>query len=710
MRNLLVLVASAGVVGVALAQPDGGPWNQWKANHARSASVAAPGPAVALDWQLDLPADPNDPNSPPAIVSPGGISVAENGDIYFKTNDESGDIVYRVAAATGNVLASSENLGSVLGGYGGVAIGVSEVYTTTFAGAGDSEIVVLDKSTLAVLRRYDGGGAFVGLRGTPLISSRLNTSGNYNVYVHDRNGNAIYAVDSQTGAVMWSYFLFPSASLFSQLGPAWITEGGKQAFGHFANDAFGPGVALEDNGDNTFNIIWEDGDPQNFNWQGSGALSADGSKIYVTSFNDGDTSYLWAVSIATGFSIWSVDGNRGDPNELNSFGRPVVVGNRVYTAGGFGVVAAFDDLGATYDMAWEYRDGVGEFTVLSAAADTSEGPTPTVYLYAVRQDPAELVVLRDDGASFTELFSTDLNGTMMRTLFGNNSATLDADGSLYVAGGSSFDAGVNPGAVYKFKVGNICTVDFNGDGATTLEDLALILSEFGCSPTVNPLYNAGGFEGFAQATIVGQDGWAQDTVDPDPGDGIVYTDPDIIADPTGGGMGNVARWDAPDGTTGGWVGAARAFGPSGAGTVTVEWDQYRTDLGDNVWMADMIDFSGWWAIQWDTSAAIHAETFGPSTPLTAGQWQHVEYTFDFANNMVTVEVDGAGSATGALADGALDGFLFECEPTAVAGDGPLYVDNLNVVETTTCATDLTGDGIVGLEDLAIVLSEFGCVP
>jgi len=702
MRRLAIGVGLVVIAAQALAQPDGGTWNQWRGNARKTASVAASGPAVALDWRLTLTADPNDPGALPSIVSPGGIAIAENGDVYFKTMDDAGDIVYRVDGATGNILAQSSNLGSIFGAYGGVAIGVNEVYTTTYNGAGSSAIVALDKNTLAVLRVMNGGGAFIGLRGNPFIGSVLNNAGHYNLYVADRNGNAIHAVDSVTGTVMWTYFAFPAAALFSQVGPGWITGNGKQAIAYFANDAFGPGIALEDNGDSTYNIIFEDGDPQNFNWQGSGALSADGSKIYVTTFNDGDTPYLWAIDSTTGFAVWSVPGLRGTPDELNSFGRPVVVGNRVYTAGGGGVVVAFDDNGASYTKAWEYRDGIGEFTVLSAADDGDD-----VYLYAVRQDPGELVVLRDDGSSYTVITSTNLGGTMMRTLYGNSTAALDGDGNLYIAGGNAFDAGNTTGEIYKFRVGSVCPVDFDGDGATTLTDLALILAEYGCAPNPNTLYNSAGFEGFASGAVAGQDGWTQDNSDPN--DAVTYPDPDVIADPTGGGMGNVVRFDPLDGAAGGWSGIARAYGPSSQGIVTIEWDQYRIDTGDNFWVADEVSFAGWWAIQWDLSGAAHAETFGPSVPLTTGVWQHITYTFDFAAHTVTVDVDGA-TADGGLVDTMINGIAFEVEPTATTGDGPVYLDNFLVTEVTSCATDLDGDGIVGLADLAIVLSEFGCTP
>jgi hypothetical protein len=55
------------------------------------------------------------------------------------------------------------------------------------------------------------------------------------------------------------------------------------------------------------------------------------------------------------------------------------------------------------------------------------------------------------------------------TLFANNSTTVDPQGSVYVGmGNANGVAGVNPGAVYKFKLpcpnpGAGCTADIDGD-------------------------------------------------------------------------------------------------------------------------------------------------------------------------------------------------------------------------------------------------------
>lgn len=196
---------------------------------------------------------------------------------------------------------------------------------------------------------------------------------------------------------------------------------------------------------------------------------------------------------------------------------------------------------------------------------------------------------------------------------------------------------------------------------------AAVLALAASASMAQVLYDSGGFESFGLGNMPGQNGWIEDTSGG-------YDPVQIVLDPTGSGMGNVASFDPP-GVAGGWQGVEIDFGPGAGMPVIVEWDQWRADLNDNFWMADDSSFAGWWAIQWDTSLGIHAETFGPSVPLTAGLWQHITYTFDFGAGQVTVDVDG-NSATGSLGDSSIDGWAFEFEPGDFAGEGgPIYIDN-----------------------------------
>lgn len=502
MKRFLAVCACCAFVTAALAQHDPtSVWPQFRADNAKSGRVSARGPATELDWFLDMDPIPNpdDPANPFSVIpSPAGFTVAGNGDLYYKSHDDNGSFVFRIDPDDGTILAQSPNLGGAVGNYGGVAVGIDKVYVTVHPG---NKIVVLDKTTLAVLDEWINP-TFAGLRGTPLLGDIPNDNGHVNIYVQDRNANKIHAVDSATGTIMWSHPV-PFPALFSQLGPTWVTDDGRQALAFFATVGSDPngiypgaGVALADNGDNTYQVLWENAGPECFNWIGSGALSADGSRIYVTTFWDCDNNTLWAVDVTDGHVIWGVPGNRGEPNEAevayNSFGRPAVLGNRVYIPGGYGLIACFEDLGDTYELKWEMRDLDGEVTSVSVA----QGPDG-VYVYGAKQGVSEpegfeeYVVLRDDGDSYTELLRMSLDLTRETSSgYANNSVTIDADGNVYIGlGRANWLAGVTPGAIYKFAPpAAACPGDVDGDGDTDLSDLAALLAAYGTF-TGDPNYN-----------------------------------------------------------------------------------------------------------------------------------------------------------------------------------------------------------------------------
>lgn len=453
LRRLAVAAAIGGLTAVVNAQVDPGPWPTFKGNSSRSNSAVAPGPAVHHAWTI----------SNFGTTSSGAPSVAANGDVYVKTNDTA-VYVYRISPA-GVILAQSPNLtpnGGGTGDYSGVTIGANSIWTSLAGGGttdGLTKMVELDKSTLAVIRTITDS-SFVSMRGTPLMSTFANgPSGSYTLYASDRNGLGIHAVDVATGTVRWTYNYFGTAPPFDQVGPIW-TVGGKQRIAFFRNDSFFAGLCLEDNGDNTYSVVWE-GAPDSFNWFGSGALSPDASRIYVTTFNDGDVPSLWCVDSATGGTIWSVPGERGTCTERNYFTRPAVVGNRIYCSGGNGVVTCFVDEGSTYSVAWEYRVDRGEMTGLAVAA----APTGEKYIYAnvqevydwsigsgLSRNSGELHVLRDNGSSYTLMTRDSLYGTMKKSIFAGGSPAVAADGSIYFGSGTRGD----PAAweFYKFTLGD----------------------------------------------------------------------------------------------------------------------------------------------------------------------------------------------------------------------------------------------------------------
>ncbi|MCP4250239.1 MAG: hypothetical protein GY778_24615, partial [bacterium] len=128
----------------------------------------------------------------------------------------------------------------------------------------------------------------------------------------------------------------------------------------------------------------------------------------------------------------------------------------------------------------------------------------------------------------------------------------------------------------------------------------------------------------------------------------------IVADPTATST-NVLMLDAFQGCydyqgifgdVGGQYGV-----PSGDWVVIVSWDQYRQDTWDNLYMAEHPNSDAWWAIQWDVPAQITPRQWtledpnlDPAPSLTAGQWEHIEYKFDFSLSEVTVTVNGTDSA------------------------------------------------------------------
>ena len=453
MNRIMAVALSLSVSGAALAQLDAGTWPTFRGNAERTGSVTAPGPAIELAWTMGT-------EFYAGSVSSGGFAIAANGDVYYKTCDGDGDpgvdgpnYVIRIDSQTGEILARSADIGGQGFNYGGVTIGVDRVYTVT--NGSPSRLFAMNKITLATEQEYVLSGA-PSLRGAPLIGDVLNDAGNRNLYVADRGNSAIHAIDSVTGDVMWTYFTTVS-HVFGKFGPMWLTNDGRQAMAFFGNDALGPGSAIADNGDNTFEVLWEDAGPGNFNWWGSGVMSADGSRIYVTTFNDGGTDALWAISVADGSIIWSAGGGIE-----NHFGRPAVVGNRIYCGGHDGRVVAYEDSGASGAIVWTYADGIDEHTAISAATDQSG----TTYIYASKQGNdgvGKLLVFRDDGEDFTLLLETDLDGTMGRSIFGGNGLAIGADGGVYVGSGVRDGA---RGQVYKFmpiSECEPCDMDCDGD-------------------------------------------------------------------------------------------------------------------------------------------------------------------------------------------------------------------------------------------------------
>lgn len=527
LKNALAITVLAGFAVSASAQYQAGSfWPDYKGGPLRQASkLVDDGPATELDWTITT--------DQPANI--GGISIGADGNLYFKSRTGDGSLpkVYKVDPSNGNILASSPGLAGDAGSYAGVALGTTHVWTTvssTASGSRVSKIIKLNYADLSVAGEYtnaafDTPGSSAGLRGAPIIGSIANQRGNVNLYLHMRGDTAggslspsglIHCVDSVTGQLDWSYDpLMGNTCFFGIFGPAWVS-GGKMHMAYFGNQAVSSGVCVRDNADGTYTEVWFGG-PDNFNWIGSGAMNGAGDTVFVTTFNDGDTPSMWAINANTGAQKWSVPGRRGTVHELNFFGRPAAFGNRVYACGGYGVITCFDDLGNTYNQPWVLRPAhvpnpnnpdqfnaatntrdawmteadffnSGEITAYTVAI-TDAGER---YIYAMmqqqNQDPAlgtdpltaQLIVVRDDGNSATEILRTNLNNTLPPTRFGNGSPTVDAAGNLYAAGGSPSVTGGSPGKMYKFVLagGPACPADTNNDGVLNFFDVQTFLAWF----------------------------------------------------------------------------------------------------------------------------------------------------------------------------------------------------------------------------------------
>jgi hypothetical protein len=134
------------------------------------------------------------------------------------------------------------------------------------------------------------------------------------------------------------------------------------------------------------------------------------------------------------------------------------------------------------------------------------------------------------------------------------------------------------------------------------------------------------FNALTPGDLPGQNGWVIDNALPS------GTSPgQVLADPTGGGQGLVARLDA-DGNGSGWQGISVDI-PDATGTIrVVRWKQWRTDLKDNLWIdtSPGFSFADSWLIEWDSSETISHKGFNDSdnVPLTKGVWQTVTITYD----------------------------------------------------------------------------------
>jgi hypothetical protein len=272
-----------------------------------------------------------------------------------------------------------------------------------------------------------------------------------------------------------------------------------------------------------------------------------------------------------------------------------------------------------------------------------------------------------------------------------DSVLWDPDLTPYSFGISHFEFVVPP-----------CPHDLDGDDDVDLQDLALLLGQYGCQPVVSTLYDTGSFEAYNLGDLVGQDNWQTLGFA-----GIAQ----VVNDPTGGGMGQVVILDAADG--GDLINVEHLLDtPITEGVVIYEWDQYRPDFGDNVWLCDDFNYDGWWAVQWD-SASPPGQTspayWATGAPLTLSAWDHVRYEVNLGTRVARVQTNGGDIYEGPFTTDDMKGIEFEIQDTDIAGDGPIYLDNVVIKYQSVCPIDYNGDGYTNITDLALLLAEYGCV-
>jgi hypothetical protein len=250
-----------------------------------------------------------------------------------------------------------------------------------------------------------------------------------------------------------------------------------------------------------------------------------------------------------------------------------------------------------------------------------------------------------------------------------------------------------------------CPRDLTGDDMVTLADLAELLGAYGCDESAEQTaYDTAGFEGFDLGDLNGQDGWEAIY-----GAGLHQ----IINDPTGGGHGQVLELDAAatdDLIAVQWL-LDTPVTKNEVSLVIYEWDQYRPDLGDNIWVCDDYAYDGWWAVEWDSGTPPDVSPgpqFGGGVPLTAGVWQHIRFDLNLSAKTSSVSVDGGVPVSMNHNFDDIKGIELECQGTDVAGDGPIYFDNVVVKFHDHCPIDYFDDGKTNLNDLAHLLGTYGC--
>jgi hypothetical protein len=218
------------------------------------------------------------------------------------------------------------------------------------------------------------------------------------------------------------------------------------------------------------------------------------------------------------------------------------------------------------------------------------------------------------------------------------------------------------------------------------------------------------FETYDYGTVVGQSingtmgggapYWQYDSSDLLPGGPVAdQAEPSIVDDPTGSGRGKVLKVD-PQATsnadwTGVWLPLNDLVAFRGIRRITVQWDQYRTTLDQELFVSEHPDFDGWYARHY----GIVYQSWFPSgnlldddIPVQAGKWQTFKTILDFGTPgagtvNVTGTIDGVPTATATIPVTdiveSFRGFNLTCFATGRGyPNGPNYFDNIRITGVT----------------------------
>ena len=197
------------------------------------------------------------------------------------------------------------------------------------------------------------------------------------------------------------------------------------------------GAAYKDNGDSSYTLLWSGG-PSSFNWVGNGVMSPDGTRIYVSTFGDGEANTIWALDPYDGHVIWT-------RRDLNSFPPPCLApdGSAIYAAGrniaggGGAVVKYVEDGNGCGELVWKVT-GLGPNIVALTAING--------FVYAAAngtEDPADgkVYVVQDHG-SWGELVRTSAESLHRDYASGGaQTVVVDPDGNGYAAENTAIHSG-----------------------------------------------------------------------------------------------------------------------------------------------------------------------------------------------------------------------------------------------------------------------------